>query len=81
MLKRGKRLNAALALSLACGAVGLSIGCDDSRSADKRVRQAIYEARLARLKDGGLEQAQSRPLTVGHPVQAESPGGDVERTR
>lgn len=57
MRKSGNRMKAALALSLACGAVG--IGCDDSRTADKRVRQAIHEARLARLKEGGLDQAQT----------------------
>src|SRR5437016_2645532 len=35
------------------------VGCDDARSADRRVAQTIEQSRLARLKDGGAEEANS----------------------
>ncbi len=47
-------------ISMACGAVVISAGCDTGGNADRHIREAVDKARVARVKgQEGLAEAQS----------------------
>src|SRR5687767_14606282 len=47
---------AKIALLISAAAV---VGCDDSKSADRRVQETVAESRLKRAEEGGAEAAQA----------------------